>query len=106
VFQLVFCERITSGYPDTDVSAVAVAVMPRISQVLAAQLQQQRTLQKHLIYLSLLFIYNIKPTLSLMFQLVTLPFCPESPKFLLLDRDNKELSRNTFITFPVFTSIL
>jgi hypothetical protein len=29
-----------------------------------------------------------------MFQLVTLPFCPESPKFLLLDRDNEELSRN------------
>jgi len=27
-------------------------------------------------------------------QLVTLPFCPESPKFLLLDRDNEELSRN------------
>ena len=28
------------------------------------------------------------------FQLLTLPFCPESPKFLLLDRDNEELSRN------------
>jgi SP family facilitated glucose transporter-like MFS transporter 1 len=27
-------------------------------------------------------------------QLLTLPFCPESPKFLLLDRDNEELSRN------------
>ena len=25
---------------------------------------------------------------------MTLPFCPESPKFLLLDRDNEELSRN------------
>jgi hypothetical protein len=44
VFQLVFCERITSGYLDTDVSAGEVAIMPQISQAFAARLQQQRTL--------------------------------------------------------------
>merc|ERR1712179_761367 len=36
---------------------------------------------------SILFALTVVPGI---FQLATLPFCPESPKFLLLDKDDEE----------------
>jgi len=46
-------------------------------------------------YWPLLLSLTIIPAL---FQLVTLPFCPESPKFLLLDRDD-EIGANKALTW-------